>query len=230
MSKELITVHREECAVPVIDKDGNVNYETATHKWCLQDNNGTRISNNYLYIQSMFDDEHYIVGDLVTSQFGMDYQFMFDEFDKRQVFVKYGIICLKKDEEGKVIPMAEKLVVPMIYNEIIRNNLNTAIAYANNGHVTYIDLEKKSRYYGQQLVPAVLDYAEKFSLQYEGFAECSLNGVIGYLPRNCKPRTQLEETDLLTEEQVQYLLSLHDTSLEQLAKLTGDAKTLKLTK
>ena len=133
--------------------------------------------------------------------------------------------------------MGEKIVVPILYDEISENNLKSVTAYANN-RLTYIDIDPNSENYGKQLIPVVLEHAVPFSVDYEGFAECSVNGVVGYLPRNCKPRITLKPLDLLTEEQVEHLLpyfessnnALHDSSVNKYCELTGGAKTLKLTR
>ena len=105
-------------------------------------------------------------------------------------------------------------------------------------HLTYIDINPNSENYGKQLVPAVLEHAVPFSVDYEGFAECSVCGTAGYLPRNCQPRTTLSPLDLLTEEQVEYLLAdlesssddLNESAVNKYSELTGNAKTLKITK
>jgi len=218
--------------VPVIDADGNVTYDTAIQKVYLQDEDGKRISDDYYYIECI-GNNHYIVCDITSSQSGMEYQ---DEFDDSKLAFKYGVICLKKDDNGNVIPMAESIVVPIIYDRISGNNLNTITAYANNDHLTYIDIDPQSQNYGKQLVPVVLEHAVPFSVEYDGFAECSVSGITGYLPRNCQPLTQISPLDLLTEEQVKCLLSyldmnnspLYDSSIEKISKLTGETKTLKL--
>ncbi len=220
--------------VPIIDSNGNVDYDTNIQKSHLQDKDCKRISNDYYYMESI-GGNHYIVCDITSSQRGMEHQF---EFDNSKLAYKYGVICLKRDGIGNIVPMAESIVVPIIYDQIYQNNLNTVTAYANNWHLTYIDIDPQSLYYGKQLVPVVLEHAVPFSTKYEGFAECSVNGVTGYLPRNCKPFTKISPLDLLTEEQVKYLVThfdmnnspVHDSPVEKFSKLTGGEKTLKLTK
>ena len=233
MTKEFKVV-KNGINVPVIDDNGNVDYDTNIQKSHLQDKDGKRISNDYYYMEWIGGD-HYIVCDITSSQCGMEYQ---DEFDDSKLAFKYGVICLKKDGNGNIVPMSESIVVPIIYNEISKNNLNTVTACANNRNFTYIDIDPQSQNYGKQLVPVVLEHAAPFSVEYEGFAECSVSGVPGYLPRNCQPFTQISPLDLLTEEQVKYLLlyfdinniPLHDSSVEKFSKLTGGAKTLKITR
>lgn len=133
--------------------------------------------------------------------------------------------------------MGEKVVVPLLYDRIVENNLKSVTAYVNN-HLTYIDINPNSENYGKQLVPAVLEHAVPFSVDHEEFAECSVCGTVGYLPHNCQPRTTLSPFDLLTEEQVEYLLSdlesssdaLKESAINKYSELTGGAKTLKITR
>lgn len=217
---------KNDINVPVIDTNGNVDYVKNIQKSHLQDENCIRISKDYYYMECI-GGNHYIVSDISSSQNGMS-----------KLAFKYGVIRLKNDGNGNIVPMAESIVVPIIYDKISPNNLNTVTAYANKGHFTYIDIDSQSQNYGKQLVPAVLEHAVPFSVKYEGFAECSVNGVTGYLPRNCQPFTKISPLDLLNEEQVKYLLSyfdmnntpLRDSSVEKFSKPTGGAKTLKLTR
>ena len=82
-------------------------------------------------------------------------------------------------------------------------------------------------------MPVVLEHAVPFSIEYEGFAECSVDGVVGYLPRDCQPRTSLSSLELLTEEQVKCILAfleiqnnaLQESSFDKYNKLTGKVKT-----
>ena len=230
--EEELTIEQSNFTIPVINKMGNVDYDTDIHKVHLQNRNGEIISNNYYYIESLEENDHYIVGDLTTNQVGMDFQ---DEFEDENIEFKFGVIRLQRDKTGAIIPLSEKLVVPILYDRIEPNNLETITVWANK-HLTYIDIHPKSKNYGKQLVPAVLEHAVPFDINYNGFAECSVSGVTGYIPRNCQPLTKLSPEDLLTEEQVKYLLSyfkicsnpLHDNSIEKLANLSDEVKILSL--
>lgn len=232
MSKNFKIVKTKD--IPLVDKEGNVNYDTHICKSFLEDENGEKVSGEYYYIGELGDGEHFLVCDVVSSQVGMEYS---DEFCEGDLAFKYGVMSLKKDKAGNVIPMSEKIVVPIIYDRISPNNLKTVTAM-NNGHCTYIELDPRSKNYGKQLVPAVLEHAVPFDVEYEGFAECSVNGVTGYLPRGCEPRTKLHSLDLLTKEQVEDLSSfleiedkpLHDSAMSKFSNLTGVAKIKKLTR
>lgn len=96
------------------------------------------------------------------------------------------------------------MAIPYLYDRISENNLKTATEY-NKGGLIYLDLDISRDSYGKQLVPCILKHAVSFGVTYEGFAECSVNGVVGYLPRNCKFRESIENSDLITENQVLYL-------------------------
>lgn len=150
-----------------------------------------------------------------------------------QIKFQFGVIKLQRNEKGEVIPFGEKTIVPIMYDRISENNANSLTAYIN-GKLTYIDLDSNSYNYGKQIVPAVLEQATPFDVDYDGFAECSVGGNTGYLPRNCDPRKHLEESDLLTEEQVQQLLhnsgTLADFAANESSKLTGSTIILKHTK
>lgn len=219
---------------PIIDENGNVEYNTNISKTHLEDRSGEIITNDYYFIDWLGGD-HYIICDVTSNQHGMDYA---EEFDSSKLSFKYGVICLRRDEEGKVIPRAEVVVVPVIYDKISANNLKSITVYGNNGRLSYVDLDPGSEYYGKQLVPVVLEHAVPFSTQYEGFAECSVSGVTGFLPRNLIPRTELSPLDLLTKDQVCYLLTypeaaseaLQESSTRKYSKLTGETRKLRPTK
>lgn len=236
-------VFESEEKSPYIDEKGNVQYRKGSNKVCLARGEFVeyepvlkKMSKDYYYMEPIYGDdleELYIVSDVVSSQL-IDIE---EEFDNSKLSFKYGIIAIQRDEKGNIIPMAEKLVVPMLYDEISENNDKTVTAKVN-GLLTYIDIDSKSVNYGKQIVPVILEHAVPFSVDYEGFAECSVNGVVGYLPRNCQPRTTLSPLELLTEEQVKHLLpylessnnALHESSVNKYSELTGSAKTLKLTR
>ncbi len=221
----------EKTPVYEVDKDGNV--WKRNYKLHLQED-GVQLTRDYWNIIELWDD-HYVVCDLTASGCNLDDINEYTtkrEIEALQPTIRFqvGVIKLQRNKEGKVIPFAEKTIVPIIYDIISENNDDTLTAYIN-GKLTYIDLNPKSLNYGNQIVPAILEHAVPFSVDYEGFAECSIDGIVGYLPRNCKPREQLKSSDLLTEEQVQYLLQKDDTldssSTNKLLELTGSTKVLK---
>lgn len=229
--------------IPYIDEKGNVSYINGTNKFCLAveefdecEKVLKKLSKDYYSLEPIYGDgleELYIVCDVISSQI-LEYE---EDFDISKLSFKYGIIAIQRDEKRNIIPMGEKVIVPILYDRITENNLKSVTAYVGD-HLTYIDMNPNSENYGKQLVPATLEHAVPFSTEYEGFAECSVNGVVGYLPRNCQPRTKLDSFDLLTKEQVEYLLPylessnnpIHDSSINKYCELSGSVKTLKLTR
>lgn len=224
--------------ISYMDEEGNISYIDGTNKVCLIEDQKVmkKLSKDYYLMDPIYDyglEEIYIVCDAVCCQH-LKYE---SDYDTSKLSFKYGIIAIQRDEKGNIIPMGEKIVVPILYDKIYENELKTVTAYVND-HLTYIDIDPNSENYGKQLVPAILEHAYSFSADYDGFTKCSVNGFVGYLPRNCKPRKTLEPSDLLTKEQVEYLLSYfeltnndqHDSSVNKFCELTGCAKTLKLTR
>ncbi len=216
--KENLKVYSNQKAIPIIDKNGNVNKNSNVYKRYLA-NRGIAVTKEYYYIDHLYDD-YYAVLDVVSTQSVFE-----DELDDAKVLYKWGVICLKRDKNGKIIRFEEELVVPFLYDRICPDNLETLTAYADENHLTYIELDKKSPYYGEQLVPAVLTRAVAFNVTYKGFAECMVDGVIGYIPRNITPLTTITKDDLLTREQVEYLISINTADynklVEKINHLTG---------
>lgn len=224
----------EKTAVYEIGDDGNV-LDQGNFKLHLS-KKSIKLTKDYWNIIELSDD-HYIVCDVNVSGC---YFFHINEYSMDELEYlgptfnfKFGVIRLQKDKKGEIIPFAEKTIVPIIYDGITENNEETITA-VNNGKLTYIDLNPKSQNYGKQLVPAILEHAVAFSVDYKGFAECSIDGITGYLPRYCNPRKQLKSSDLLTEEQVKLLLenykNLQMAQEDKISKLTDSAKTLKLSR
>lgn len=237
MEDDLKIVKSED--IPIIDEDGNVNYKVWTKKVCLRDQN-RKIVSNYYYDIDCISKDTYIVLDVATTQNAIEYV---GEFDKKSLNLKYGVIRLQRDENDKVIPMAEQFVVPKLYDRLGSGNSNTLIGYTNNNHLTYIEFDPTSENYGKQITPAILKHAVPFDVDYIGFAECSVDDGVdedfyGYLPRNFKPKKTLSSSELLTEKQVKYLLSkfskrnsLHDSAEAKFTDLTGKSpKTLRYMK
>ena len=129
---------------------------------------------------------------------------------------------MTRNERDEIVPMAEKLVVPYVYDKISNGNLETVAAYHGKDKLTYVDLAKKSPNYGKQLVPAVLNHAVPFCVPYEGFAECSVDGVVGYIPRAIKPRKSIHGKDLLSEDDVKHLY--YGSAIDKYVELSGGVK------
>lgn len=194
--------------VPYIDDNGNIAYRKVTSKFSLylEQNIGKlvltkKVTKDYYYMSEISDDYFEVVN--VNDARGIEDE---SEFDDSKLSFKFGIIKLQRDSQGSIIPMAEKIVSPALYHDFWQGGLETMGAEVNE-HFTYIDINPASENFGKQLVPAVLEYAEPFSKQYEGFAKCTVEGVDGYLYRYCEPRMTLSATDLLTEEQVKNSLA-----------------------
>lgn len=105
----------------------------------------------------------------------------------------------------------EKIISQAIYDAISPNNEKT-VTVIHKGDYAYFDYEK-----GVQLTPTILKTAAPFSVNYEGFAECSTKDKSGYLPRDVKPITKEIDIKLLTEEQVQLLIK-HQIEMDDLYK------------
>ena len=206
--------------IPVMDGNGNVIYKTGIQKHHIINFRGDVVSREYYAIEHLKDD-YYIVVDAASSQISMLFS---DVLNDNRLMYKYGLVCLKRDNENKVIPMEEDIVVPFIYDGIAENNADT-ITVRVNDKFTYVDLDKESINYGRQLTPAVLDRVVPFGVSYDGYAECELNGVTGFIPRNITPTSEISPAKLLTKEQVEHLISmntqLHVTAIEKLYNLTG---------
>ena len=215
VKEEELKFKRIQINYPMIGEDGNVDeeMEEEIEKVCLQNSKGERVTNYYYGMESLWGD-YYVVRDI----------------SPRELKYKYGVIRLKR-ENGVVIPMKEETVVPIMYDRIAENNTKTVTGYAND-RLTYIELDEKSENFGKQIVPAVLSQAVPFECDYEGFAECTVDGVNGYLPRNFTPKTEIEGEELLTEAQVKKIIKYNKVcqesaqALRAYEKLTGGAKSL----
>lgn len=194
---------RKRVPTTFIGSDGNAHYHTKNEMFFLKDENDNIISSQYYCMNSLGDD-HYAVCDLRSDiKFLSDshlYDIIKGDIEISSPEMKWGIIRLTRDEVGQIIPGAEVIVVPYIYDRISSNNLKTATAY-NKGKLTYLELDTNKESYGQQIVPCVLNHAVDFSVEFEGFAQCSVDDIIGYLPRNCKIKDRIKGKDLLTKNQ-----------------------------
>lgn len=185
--------------VEYIGDDGNTHLDFTNKMFFLKDENNHIISKLYYYIIDLGND-HFAVCDIVNTIIQSDLS-IGDDYEIKEPKLKWGIIRVNRDKKGKIIPRRESRVVKFLYDRISGNNLKSVTAYSGQ-KLTYINLDRTSLYYGQQLVPCLLDHAVPFNVTYKYFAECSIDGIVGYLPRNCKPRKNLNGYDLLTEEQV----------------------------
>lgn len=194
---------KEKIATIFIGKDGNWHHDTERSRYVLENKEGETISHQYACMISLGDDHFAVCNPISEVKFplGDDYYDIIKGEYTTTSTLKWGIIRVNRDEKGLIIPGGETLVVPYLYDRISSNNSLTATAY-NNDNLTYIELDQKRSNYGKQLVPCLLEQAVPFDIQIEGFAECTIDGINGYVPRNCIGISELNGEDLLTYEQV----------------------------
>ena len=209
---------KEKVSTTQMGPDGNWFYYNENCQCFLKNKDDEIISHMY---QCMLDlgNDHLAVCNIVNDVlYPMDghsaddryYNILFGEYKIKSPKLKWGIIRLNRDEKGLIIPRAEELVVLYLYDRISENNLKSATAYYAD-KLTYLDIDRNSLNYGDQLVPCILEHAEPFSVQHNGFAECSINGTVGFLPRNCQAKESIKGVELLTDKQA-LLLSKYFSS------------------
>lgn len=194
--------------IQIINDGRLLNQGTNLKKMCLEAN-GNEVTRNYQAMDYLCDD-HYAVCDLIITNNTSCYLKDFNSETEREEKIvkasyKWGVIRVNRDLDGKIIPYMEELVVPYLFAEQRKGNLNTIIG-EYNGKYIYLDLDADSELYKNTITP-LIDYAEPFNVKYNGFAECSINGTTGYFPRNCIKRYTLQPKDLLTSQQASSLSS-----------------------
>lgn len=204
---------KEKVATTIIGGDGNWHCNTDNSKCCFLKNENDEIISHQYQCMLYLGDDHFAVSNVMYDiQYFMDeysvddryYGILHQEYEVNNPKLKWGVIKVNRNEQGIIIPGAEIMVIPYIYDRITENNLKTATAYCN-GKLTYLDIDRDNENYGQQLVPCVLELAIPFSTKYDNFAECCINGISGYLPRNCKIKKSIAGKELLTNNQTRYL-------------------------
>lgn len=211
---------KEKVSTTQMGRDGNWFYYNEDCNCFLKNEDDEIISHQYecmldlgsdhLAVCKIVDDIRYLMdGHSADDRY---YDIIHGEYEIKSPKLKWGIIRLNRDERGLIIPGAETLVVPYLYDRISENNLKSATAYCDD-KLTYLDIDRTSWNYGRQLVPCILEHAVPFSVQHNGFAECSINGIVGFLPRNCQAKENIEGVELLTNEQA-LLLSKYFNSEE----------------
>ena len=234
--KDFEIVNRRVDSV-MIGEDGNWYYDNDGYKCFLINDYNEIISRKYECIFYLGAD-HFAVCNLVPdveylmdsySSYDKYYNIVHGEYKVSKTELKWGVIRVNRNIKGYIIPNSEVLVIPCIYGRISPSNLMTAIAY-NKGKLTYLDLDKDSENYGHQLVPCILEHAVPFSTRYEGFAECGINGNVGFLPRNCRVKELIDGNELLSDSQISFLFKyfnseegfiLDDKTISAYLNLTG---------
>lgn len=205
-------VVKEKVASTIIGGDGNWHTNADNHRCFLKNEEDEIISHQYECMLYLGNDHFAVCNVMYDIKYLMDgyssddryYGIVQEEYKVNNAKLRWGVIRVNRNEQGIIIPGAETFVIPYIYDRISENNEKTATAYSN-GKLTYLDIDRDSENYGQQLVPCILDHAVPFSTEYDDFAECSINGVTGYLPRNCKAKEVIDGNELLTDNQVRLL-------------------------
>lgn len=194
---------KEKVATTFIGNDGNLHFHKENYRFFLKDEDDEIISHQY-YCMIFLGDDHFAICDIINDiRFSSDYNYydiVKGDYEMATPKMKWGVMRLNRNNEGKIIPKGETMIISPMYDRISENNLKTATAF-NCGNLTYLDIDRDSSSYGQQLVPCLLSHAGSFDIEYDGFAQCSINGVVRYLPRNCKDKETIEIDDLLTETQ-----------------------------
>lgn len=199
---------KEKVASTIIGGDGNWHCNDDNFMCFLKNENDEMISHQYQCMLYLGYDHFAVCNVMSDIQYFMDgysaddryYGIIHEAYETHNSKLKWGVIRINRNEHGIIIPGAETMVIPYLYDRISENNLKTATAYSN-GKLTYLDIDVDSKNYGQQLVPCILEHAVSFSTQYDGFAECSINGKTGYLPRNCEAKEYIEGNELLNDNE-----------------------------
>lgn len=198
--------------------DGNVVESPDFFSEVLVNEQQQELTREFPHIKHLYDD-YYIVGNAVQT---IDR----DKLDPELIVkVLYGVIRLSRDNNDKVIPYNEKIVVPFHYDRITIANSDTVIGtitgypcYGYPKH-TYIELNPTSKNYGKQLLPIVFNALDLFDREYEGFARCRIHDDERYMPRNCEPTDQISADDLLDKSEMDSLFNAAPKA--KMKKLTG---------
>lgn len=95
----------------------------------LKDEDDNIVSHKYYFINALKND--YFAGCNIKCEvkFPLDYNYyniIKGDIEMADSKIKWGVMRLTRDKEGKIIPEAEVMVVPYIYDRISVNNLQTA--------------------------------------------------------------------------------------------------------
>lgn len=222
-----LKIFRNSFNVPFIKNDGNMEYSNIVNRYYIGYEDGekiVRLTKDYYFIDE-FDNNRFIVADAISSQSGLEYP---SDFDDNYLLYRYGIIELDKQMYNSYIPFNEKVIVPLAYRMIYKNNDNTVTVKNEEGLFSYVDMDSSSEYYGKQLLPTTLEVACNFDEKYSYFAECCVNGKYGFISRAMKPRDKFNSSDLLSEEQVRYISFVLKNKWDGLSVETEEPKSIRL--
>lgn len=198
-----ICIKKSKVRTPYINGEGNMDSHYNDYRYIITDDEGDILSNEYYYMDYLGND-HFAVCDFkdVKVNFGCNYyNIIKNNYELGYPKPKWGVICVSRDGNGNIIPKSETLVVPFVYDRITSGNLQCALARFSN-KLTILELDKTSEFYARQLVPCVLDHLTPFCICYDNFAECSIDGHTGYLPRFIKSKEHLDKKWLLDDKEV----------------------------
>lgn len=203
-----------------IDNNGNLTQDE-NHTYCLATktsyhNGFLETSNSYFGIKYLGND-HYIVIDIHSKQSSDDTESI---LYNRKFELKFGIIKITREHNKSIVNKGEKIIAPIVYDRIyVYDDLYPIMEV--NGKYTYFCLDQNNPNYGKQLVPAILEAACPFNIKYPGFAECTIQGEQRFLPINFIAAEAITKDDLLTEDEIIYLIN----SYEKFNKLQRTTKS-----
>jgi len=173
------------------------------------------ISKSYFGIKHIDKDYYIVIGTQITETENKNE----DILHSKNFNLKFGIIELGRHYYTNSIEAEkEKIIAPIEYDRIyIYDNLYPIME--KNGHYTYFCLDSKSQNYKKQLIPLILESASPFNIKYEGFAECIIEGKTRFIPIDLIATEFITLDDLLTEEEVLYLINSYE-KFEKIEKLT----------
>ena len=199
--KNEFKIAKKRIETPFLGDDGNVYYQVNDYRVVIKDENNKSVSKSYYDIIDLGNDHFAVCGIKECARCFNETEKIKENSGLIAPEFKWGVIRINRDSTENIIPKSETKIIPYLYDEIIKDDLNTAIA-RNKSKSTLLDLDVNSESYGKQLIPCVLDYIVPFSRKFEIFTECSIDGISGFIPRDCKYLNHIDRLDLLTYRQV----------------------------
>ncbi len=198
--------------VPVYQNNQIVKY-IAGNMSCLVYNNKA-ITEYYSGIKYLKTDDYYKVA--------------YNILENKKIVTRYKVIKLQRDENNRIIPFKEQIVINDLYRYIYYAGENT-LTIEKDGFYSYIDLDSESPYYLKPLFPFTFVRVSSFGLEYPYFARVNIELNSGYIYHVKAPINKLKIKDLFTEEEVEYLVGLfNDAEKTAPEKLSHYAPKLSL--
>ena len=191
--------------VPVYQDDKIVKYITGNLS-CLTNNNEI-LTHYYSEIKYLKKDDYYKVAYYVLKD--------------NKVIIRYKVIELQRDENNEIIPFQEQIIINELYRYVYYAGEHT-LTLEKDGFYSYIELNLQSPYYLQPLFPFIFTRVSSFGLEHPYFARVNIGLDSGYIYHASAPLNKLNNKDLFTEEEVEYLMGLfhnaEKTAPEKLAQ------------